>query len=325
MGRTESPSVIAEQRSIIEDLAYSNQEYIRKFERLNLGIEGLAVEHAENVSKFGVLESEMSTRMKPLPPAPKRHFETMNSAIPGTPLQPKENVWDLGSNEPATATRSLPKVKGNMARSPAVPSNSDINNLFSKPNGRSDTVMPPLQEKGIPATEVTLGFDHEVLFKQLKHYSTLVQNLLNEVDGAQYNFTFKSRLRMKSGIAGLHEGERRELEKMWGPTALQKAEQRLDSIVEELGELPRGFSMSRTSLYESPCKAESIEAPFFLSGEPYADDPEEWPSPFSLIDEALLASAASHSAGIGPSSNPVGGEKPRTNLLSHRSSFSPCH
>lgn len=310
--------MIAEQRSLIQDLAYSNQEYIRKFERLNLGIEEPAVEHAENDLKNGGLESETSTRMKPLPPAPKHKFETMNFAISGTPLQEKENVWGLGSSKPATVTRSLPKVQ-------AIPPNSDINNLFSKSYGQPDTVMPPLQGKGIPRTEVKLEFDPEVLFKQLKHYSTLVQNLLNEVDGAQYDITFKSRLRMKSGIEGLHEGERRELEKMWGSTALQKAEQRLDSIVEGLGELPRSLSMSRTSFYASPCKAEGIEAPLFSSGEPYAEDHEEWPSPFSPMDGEMVYSAAPHSADIGPSPTLVGAEEPRTNLLSHRSSFSRRH
>ena len=287
--------MIAEQRSLIEDLAYSNQEYIRKFERLNLGIEGLAVEHAEDFPKLGVLESQVSTEMEPLPPAPKRKFETMNFAIAETPLQDKENVWGLESNEPATATRSLPKVQSSMARSPAIPPNPAINNLFSNTSGQSDIVMPPVQEQGVPTSEAPLGFDQEILFKQLKHYSTLIQNLLKEVDEAQYKITFKSRLRMKGGIAGLHEGERRELEKMWGSTALQKAEQRLDSIVEGLGELPRlkSFSMSRTSLYESPYKAGSIEASLFSSGEPYADDPGKWPS-LIFHDEALKKAGAAN-------------------------------
>ena len=40
MGRTVSPSVIAEQRFLIEDLAHSNQEYIRNFENLRLGNRG---------------------------------------------------------------------------------------------------------------------------------------------------------------------------------------------------------------------------------------------------------------------------------------------
>lgn len=66
-----------------------------------------------------------------------------------------------------------------------------------------------------------------------------INNLLKEVDEAQYKITVKSRLRVKGGIAGPHECEIQELEKMWGCTALQSAEQRLGSLVEGLGELPR--------------------------------------------------------------------------------------
>lgn len=49
--RTESPSVIAEQRSVIEDLSHSNQEYIRKFEKMKIGIEGIRGAHKEDEPK----------------------------------------------------------------------------------------------------------------------------------------------------------------------------------------------------------------------------------------------------------------------------------
>lgn len=230
--------MIAEQRSLIEDLAHSNQEYIRKFEILKLGIEGTAVEHEDGTSDIGAVEWEPSTKRRSLPGAPTRNLEKMNVATGRTPLQDKENTRGLGSRELATATM-LPQAQAMMTRSLATSSNANTSNAFINTRVQTKFAMPPVQERGIPTTEAPTGFDQEVLFKQLEHYSMLIKNLLKEVDEAQYKITFKSRLRVKGGIAGLHESERQELEKMWGYTALQSAEQRLDSLVEGFVELPR--------------------------------------------------------------------------------------
>ena len=226
MGRTELPSVIAEQRSLIEDLAHSNQEYIRNFENLRLGIGGDAMEDAQTIPKAGAVGVELSTKKEPVLPAPKRKIDSMNFATLRTPLKDEEKIRGVGSNEPTTATSLSPSARIGLTELLAFPPNA--------PN----IAMPPLQVQGQPTTEAPLGFDQEVLFKQLRYFSMLIQDLLKEVDEPQYKITFQSRLRMKGGIAGLHEGERRELEKMWGCTALQTAEQRLDSLVEEFGDLP---------------------------------------------------------------------------------------
>ena len=226
--------MIAEQRSLIEDLAHSNGEYIRQFESLKLGIEGLADEDAEPTSKIGAVGTELGTKPASLPPAPKPKF--MDFASAETSLQ--NEVKGLGFNKPTFATTLSPQAQSGMTRSLATPPNADINNVFINTSGQSHLALPSVQKRGIPTTEAPLGFDPEVLFKQVEQYSMLLKNLLKEVDEARYKITFQSRLRMKGGIAGLHEGERQELEKMWGCTALQKAELRHDSLEEGVKELP---------------------------------------------------------------------------------------
>ncbi|KAF6241463.1 hypothetical protein HO173_000173 [Letharia columbiana] len=238
-GKTEPPSVIAEQRSLIEDLAHSNREYIRKFEGLKLGVGGPAVEHVDDALSIGAFEGEPSTTTGSQPGASTRTFERMKLSIGGIPLQDRNNPWGLGSRGPTTAINSSPKAPSSVTRSLATPPNANIENVFINTNVQTKKAMPPVGERGIPTTEASMGLDQEVLFKQLEHYSMLIRNLLKEVDEAQYKVTYKSRLRVKGGIAGLHEGERQELEKIWGCTALQSAEERLDSLTEGLEELPR--------------------------------------------------------------------------------------
>ena len=283
MGRTESASVIAEQRSLIEDLAHSNQEYIRNFENLRLGIGGDAIEDAiedaETISKAGAVETELSTKTEPIPPVSVRKFDSMNFATLRTPPQDEENTRGLGFNEPTTATRLSSNGRSGVTKLLATPPNADINNLFINTSGQSNITMPSLQVQGKSRTEAPLGFDQEVLFKQLRYFSMLVQDLLEKVDEPKYKITFQSRLRMKGSIAGLHEEERRELEKMWGCTALQKAEQRLDSLVEEFGDLPSlrrsvpfVFSANDSSWFHSAATSHSEDS--------FAGNSEEWASPY---------------------------------------------
>ncbi len=230
--------MIAEQRSLIEDLAHSNEEYIRKFERLKLGIDGTAVEQVDDAGG-GAIEREPATTTRSLLEAPTRESMGMKFAVEGISSQEKENTRVSGSRELTTATRSLPEAQRSETRSLANPPNANTGNVFINTSVQTNIVMPPIQERGIPATEAPMEFGQEALFKQLEHYSMLISNLLKEVDEAQYKITFKSRLRVKGGIAGLHEKERQELEKIWGGTALQSAEQRLESLVDGLGELSR--------------------------------------------------------------------------------------
>ena len=261
MARTEAPSMIAEQRSLIEDLAHSNQEYIRDFERLKLRMDAPAGDHVDDASNSRVMERESRSTTRPSSEVPTRKFERINSTIWGTSPQDNDNFRGHGSKELDTATRRSPKAQSCLTRTLPTPPNASINNVFINTGAQANLAMPLVQERGIPTTEAPMGFEQEVLFKQLEHYSMLIKNLLKEVDETQYKITFKSRLRMKGGIAGLHEGERRELEKTWGCTALQSAEQRLDSLVEGLEELPRihryGASFNFASY--SPYTADSTD------------------------------------------------------------------
>ena len=220
--------MIAEQRSLINVLAHSNQEYIRKFENLRLCIGGPPAGHVnDDASHNRAVEREPKTAPKSLSGVFNDNFEKTKSASDETLPQEEETTWAPLSKELASAPWSWPKPERHM------------NTAFINTGIRTMPTMPPVRDRRIPKTNAPMRFDQEPLLRQLEHCSMLITNLLKEVDEAQYKISFNSRLRMKGGIAGLLEGERRELEKTWGATALQTAEQRLDSLLEGLGELPR--------------------------------------------------------------------------------------
>ena len=227
--RTESPSVIAEQRSLIEDLSHSNQEYILKFENMKIGIEGVRGAHKED--------------------EPKEIFSTTKSS-PGALRTTAGSVQMSGLINPTT---SLSNAMGN----------TNIDNPIVNTNVRNIS-PPPVLEREMSASETKkTGLDQKMLLKQLEHYSTLIVNLLKEVDEVQYDITFESRSRVKGGIVGLRGVEMQELEKIWGRAALQRAEQSFDPLGEVLGELPR---MSRFKA-RAPVKLTARSATVHVEGE----------------------------------------------------------
>ena len=322
MGRAELPSVIAEQKCLIEDLAQSNQEYILKFERLKLGIEEPPGRPVNDASKSGVVERESSNITKSLSGPLTRKFKRMKSAIAGTSLQDKESTRGLGSEEFNTTPWSSPKAQPSIRGSLATPPNADINNMFINTSVQGRITRPPVQERGIPTTEARKTFGQEALFKQLEHHSMLIKNLLKEVDEAQYKITLQSRWRMRGGIEGLYEGEKRDLEKMWGLTALQSAQQRLDCLMEGIGELPRvnTFALSDTSANESPYVAENFDTPRPFKEEPVAEG--------SLIGQAFPSGSAiamSRPANMDPSSTYARDTTHGSDMLSSMPSLHPVH
>ena len=269
MGRAELPSVIAEQKCLIEDLAQSNQEYILKFERLKLGIEEPAGGPVDDASRGGVVEMEPR---KSLSGTLTRKLKRMKFAIAGTSLQDKESTRGLGSQEFNTAPWSSLKAQRSITGSLATPPNADTDNMFINTSVQDRTTRPPVQEREILKTKAQMAFGQEVLFKQLEHHSMLIKNLLKEVDEAQYKITLQSRWRMRGGIEGLYEGEKRDMEKMWGLRALQSAVQRLDSLEEGIGELPRinGIAATVASANDSPFVTENFGTPRPFKEEPVA-------------------------------------------------------
>ena len=203
--RAESPSVIAEQRSLIEVLSHSNQEYIRKFETLKIGIEETGGAHKEN--------------------EPKENFPTTRSS----PRTLRNTARSGQMSGLANPTKLLSNAKGN----------TNIDNLIINTNVRNISPPPFQKERDMLGLETTTVLDQKVLMKQLEHYSMLIVNLLKEVDEAQYDIALKSRLRVKGGIAGLRDMEMQELEGILGRAAVQRAEQSFVSRGEVLGELPR--------------------------------------------------------------------------------------
>ena len=202
--RTESPSVIAEQRSVIEDLSHSNQEYIRKFENMKIGIEGIRGAHKED--------------------EPKEIFPTTKSSPRALRTTARSGLMSGLTNPMKFLSHAM--------------GDTNVDNLIVNTNVRNIS-PPPVRERGMSASKMTIGLDQEVMLKHLEHYSTLIVNLLKEVDEAQYDLTLKSRPRVKGGIAGLRDMEMQELERIWGRAAVQRAKQSFDSLDEMLGELPR--------------------------------------------------------------------------------------
>ena len=175
-------------------------------------------------------------------------------------------------------TRSSPRTLGNTARLGQMSGltnptkllsnamgDTNIANLVVNVNANVRNISPPtVREREMSASETkTTGLDQKVLLKQLEHYSTLIVNLLKEVDEAQYDITLKSRSRVKGGIAGLRDMEMQELEKIWGRAAVQRAEQSFDPLGEVLGELPR---MSRF-MAKDPFKTLSRSGVMHVEGE----------------------------------------------------------
>ncbi len=312
--------MIAEQRSLIEDLAHSNQEYTREFERLKLGIGGPAVEHGDDTSNNREAERQSSTSTKSLPGAPTLKYEGMNTAKGGALLQDSKNTWGLGSRELTAATKMSPMAQSSIARSAVTPPNSRVNNVFLNTNVQPNIEMPPVQERGVPTTDAPMGLDQEVLFKQLEHYSRLIKNLLKEVDETQYKITFTSRLRVKGGIADLHEGERRELEKMWGCTALHSAEQRLESLVEGIGESPKAKSMAFESSTNDPPPYMHFSGGNLRPATAFTGGSDKRPSPFDISEEEMDTYAQPHGVRFKKKRTPVKKrrqypEMPRPNVL----------
>ena len=319
LGRTELPSVIAEQKCLIKELAHSNQEYVLKFERLKLGIEGPAEGPVDDAPRGGVVEMEPSNITKSLSGTLTRKFKRIKSAIAGTSLQDKENSRGLGPKELNTTTWPSPNAQRSITGPLATPPNADTDNMFINTSVHSSPAISPVQERGLPTTEAEVGFDHEVLFKQLEHHSMLITNLLKDVEEAQYKITFQSRLRMKGGILDLHKGKRRDLEKMWGLTALQSAERRLDSLMEGIGELPRvnNFAAPVASAKASPSyMADNIGTRPFSRGEPVAEAPQ-----YDLTYKEKHAHAMPRPASIYFPTTYAGDTTPRTDMLLDNPSY----
>ena len=299
MGRAELPSVIAEQKCLIEDLAQSNQEYILKFERLKLGIQEPAGGPVDDASRGGVVEMEPR---KSLSGTLTRKLKRVTFAIAGTSLQDKESTRGVELEEFNNATWPSRKAPSSTTGSLATPPNADTDNMFINTSVQDRTTRSLVQERGILKMEAQMAFGQEVLFKQLEHHSMLIKNLLKEVDEAQYKITLQSRWRMRGGIEGLYEGEKRDMEKMWGLTALQSAVQRLDSLEEGIGELPRvnGFAAPVASANDSPFVTENFGTPRPFKEEPVAEGGLNGQVPITRN-----TTATPHPPSIDPSSTPL--------------------
>lgn len=150
--------MIEDQRSLVEDLARSNQDYIRKFENLKLGIHE----------------------------APKTQDEYIRS----------DHTNSNNKNSVQIATANLDNGNGNVCTSTMV----------------QDWSVPRCSEtsKSVGDAHGT-GVEENELISHLKHYLSLVNKLLSEVDDIKYEIRVDSRDRARTDVC---QAYRREIEQL---------------------------------------------------------------------------------------------------------------
>ena len=164
--------MIEDQRSLIEDLARSNQDYIRKFESLKLGIE-------DNQSTQEAYSQKGGTS--------------------------REMGWHLQEQPYVNSQRGAPRKRSDPQEAHAP--HMDTGDMFLSTSIQN---MPVKQEPNDtkPQREIQDNEPAEdELFSHLKHYMSLVNNLLNEVDELKYDIRVDSRDRVKVEILRTYKHE----------------------------------------------------------------------------------------------------------------------
>ena len=164
--------MIEYQKSLIEDLARSNQDYIRKFESLKLGIRSTAKVPEEAIQSHGTGNGIKSRRAEDI-----------------YGCEHKENR-DLKGIETANVNAKDLHINANFLGVSA----------------------PPVFERAEQAEHgQTVEPRNDTLMSHLKHYLSLVNNLLDEVDKAKYEIRSNSRDGIRRSISQAYQREMRPL------------------------------------------------------------------------------------------------------------------
>jgi len=186
--------VIEDQRSLIEDLAKSNQDYIRKFEQMKLGIQN----------------------------------------IPETPPKDAQSDRTGGGieleREQSTQNNGLSKSKS-MSPERATTASANINNMYINTNVQGLPIPRGFEKTTQLRKKQKVGSEEDTLFSHLKHYLSLVNSLLDEIDEIKYEIRVDSRDRVRTDICEAYQREMKHLDTSHKSTRMVLAEQQLAPLV----------------------------------------------------------------------------------------------
>ena len=184
--------MIEYQKSLIEDLAGSNQDYIRKFESLKLGIQHNAR-------------------------APEEAVQSHPTAY-GTQSQRGKDIYGRGLEE----KRGLKPIESANANAEDIHINANALGILA----------PQTFETAEHAVHgQTVEPRNDILMSHLKHYLSLVNNLLDEVDKAKYEIRGGSRNGIRHSISQAYQREMRPLDISTQPSEALSAKVQLAPLI----------------------------------------------------------------------------------------------
>lgn len=187
--------MIEDQRSLIEDLAKSNQDYIRKFEQMKLEIHNIP----ETLPK-DVQSDPTGGRIE---------------------LEREQNTQNHGHSKSKSKSMSPER---------ATTASANVNNKYINANFQSLSI--PLFDKTKQSRKKQkVGSEEDTLFSHLKHYLNLVNSLLDEVDEIKYEIRVDSRDRVRTDICEAYQREMKHLDTSHKSTRMVLAEQQLAPLV----------------------------------------------------------------------------------------------
>ena len=195
--------MISNQRDLIEDLERSNQDYTRKFESLKLGIEDKS-RAQENCSQKDESSKKMSSPLQE---------------------QPQVNVHGTGQRKRHEAQ----KVPAPHMGTDDIFLSTNVQNLPRNLEIQDTKPRQEMQENDRVEDE---------FFSNLKHYLSLVNNLIDEVGEPKYDIRIDSRDRVKGQILQTYEREMDLLDtpdqNIWGLMAAKPIAPLVESLQKHL-------------------------------------------------------------------------------------------
>lgn len=183
--------MIEDQRSLIEDLARSNQDYIHKFEQLKLGIQN----------------------------TPRTQEDVQNGRTGcGIEMQREQDTQNHDHSKSMSPKRT-------------ATANVNINNMYINADVRSMSIPRGFEKTEQPRKAQELESEEDTLFSHLKHYLSLVNNLLDEVDEIKYEIRVDSRDQVRSDICQAYQREMKQLDTLHTNMRFEQAEQKLAPLV----------------------------------------------------------------------------------------------
>ncbi len=183
--------MIGDQRSLIEDLARSNQDYIRKFEQLRLRIQDT--------------------------PRPQEEDVQSDRTGGGIELHREQDTQNRGHRKGMSPDMGTANV--------------NIKEMYFNANVQGMSIPRDLEKPEQSRETQEAGAEEVTLFSHLKHYLSLVNNLLKEVDKIKYEIRIDSRDRVRTDICQAYQREMKQLDTSHKNSKSVLAEQELAPLV----------------------------------------------------------------------------------------------